>query len=361
MKIKNLLIITIIFLIGILVVNHNVYAEETTGEETKEEIKWTDTSKSEITLEENLGGAIKKVKFKINNIENAADSSDYAFMITSTSDKPSVNAEKFKNEFKSLSCDKEKKILTGDCTSYVELNQDLYLWVCQTDILKDEYKYIVEGKKLERNPLGINIFQYTFISYSSTQISFKVPCGEKTTRKVNVKVGKISDENILKNIKNNTNDSWKQLLSYAKQSKTIYNEKLTCDSAGSLLIRTGIDLEGLLEDKAYYYLYTEFDDENGKYYPVEGLTFGIADVYNELRDKPWFLRFYGDDKFQWILNEGDVEAENTSTKKVDDSTIVNKTKLPNTGAQITIIGIVAIITGFAIVFKFKYKKYKGIK
>ena len=54
MKIKNLLMLTIILFIGILVINHNVYAEDTTGEETKEEIKWTDTSKSEITLDQIL-------------------------------------------------------------------------------------------------------------------------------------------------------------------------------------------------------------------------------------------------------------------------------------------------------------------
>ena len=31
MKIKNLLMLTIILFIGILVINHNVYAEDTTG------------------------------------------------------------------------------------------------------------------------------------------------------------------------------------------------------------------------------------------------------------------------------------------------------------------------------------------
>ena len=351
MKIKNLLMLTIILFIGILVVNHNVYAEDTTGEETTEEFKWTDTSKSEITLEKKWGSI---VEFKINNVENITKITDYKFIITSTNERPEVDSEKFEI----MSCDKEKKILSGICTSYIELNQDLYLWVYQYK--EREYKYIVEGKKIERKPEGINIFSNTFITDSTTQISFNVPWDINTIRNINVKIGKISDENILRDLKNNSNDAWKQLLNYAKESQAIYNQKFMSD-VGGIDDSSKIDLNGLLEDKAYYYLYTEFDDENGKYYPVEGLTFGIADVNSSSMVQPWALDFYGGNEFQWILNEGDVNAETTPSKKEDDSTVVNKAKLPNTGVQITIIGIIAIITGFAIVFKFKYKKYNGIK
>ena len=301
------------------------------------------------------------VQFNINNIEKTEDFEDYnvRFIITDTNKKPEVNKDIFLNEFESLAYNNEKKELFGYCTSYVELNQDLYLWVCEKK--QEEFKYIIEGKKLERNPIALNIFSNTIVTCNTTQIVFNVPWDSKTNRNINVKIGKISDENILKNIKNNSNDAWKQLLSYAKASQAIYNQKLASDSSDNGIKKSKIDLSGLLEDKAYYYLYTEFDDENGKYYPVEGLTFGIADVYNNLNDKPWYIFFYGDDKFQWNLNEGDVNAETTPSKKEDDSTIVNKAKLPNTGVQVTIIGIIAIITGFAIVFKFKYKKYNGIK
>lgn len=360
MKLKKIIAILIMIISIIAVLSFNVYAEDTTGE-----LKWTDMSKSEITLEKNLN---RYVKININNIENTEEFKDYnvKFIITDTNNKPEVNKDIFLNEFKSFIYNTEKKELSGDCTSYVELNQDLYLWVCERKYINDqwEFKYLVEGKKLDRNPTELNIFSNTFIAYSDTQIVFNVPWDKNTNRNINIKIGKISDENILKSLKNNSNDAWKQLLSYAKQSKTIYNEKITSELKENVIRSNNnwkIDLKGLLEDKSYYYLYTEFDDENGKYYPIEGLTFAMANVYEDLEDKPWFLFFYGDDKFKWNLNEGNVETDNISTKKEDDSTVVNKTKLPNTGAQITIIGIIVIITGFAIVFKSKYRKYKGIK
>lgn len=361
MKIRNLLMITIVLLIGILAVNNYVYAEDTTGEETTEEFKWTDTSKAEITLEKELG---RYVNVKISNIEKNNDS-EYRFIITNTNKMPELDKEKFES-FECLNYYRDKKILVGDCTAYVELNQDLYLWVCESGVIKDslknECKYIIEGKKLERIPDSMNVFSNTFLSYNSTQIVFNIPWAKDTTRKINVKIGKITDENILKNIKNNTNDAWNQLLSYAKQSKAIYNEKLTSDPKENAISsyngNSKIDLSGLIEDKCYYFLYTQFDDENEKYYPVEGLTFALSEVYNNLPEKPWYMFFYGQDKFQWILNEGTGEVPEG---KKEDPTTATITKLPNTGVGIAMLSAISVITVIAIIFKFKCKKYRGIK
>lgn len=45
---------------------------------------------------------------------------------------------------------------------------------------------------------------------------------------------------------------------------------------------------------------------------------------------------------------------------VEDDTISSR-KLPNTGNEMTLLGIMAVLIVGSIIFHFKYKKLKGIK
>ena len=119
-----------------------------------------------------------------------------------------------------------------------------------------------------------------------------------------------------------------------------------------------------LEDKAYYYMYVVFDDENGKYYPASGLTIAKADVFTSGEHKgDWYMFFLGDEKFKW----DDFGTTQTGTATVDRNTAGTTTKakttkpksLPKTGSVAIGLVIVAMI-GIAVFFKVKNNKYRGI-
>src|SRR5699024_5469195 len=121
-------------------------------------------------------------------------------------------------------------------------------------------------------PKYANVFTATFFSNDTTQIVFSVPWGYNT-RKINLRIGKITDNSILNKIKNNNITGFEELLEYGKTQTAIYDNQLTSTKPTNSYFDNGynnnedapiIDLK--LENEAYYYVYAELDDENGKYY-----------------------------------------------------------------------------------------------
>ena len=116
-------------------------------------------------------------------------------------------------------------LYTTKLSKYSELNQDLYLWVIESSKLKEYYydtngdyianvtRFLVEGKKLDRAPLPpLNLILQSFdIGYWSsssnsdiakyTDINFNFPSATEN-RKFNIKIGRITDNAILKKIQN---------------------------------------------------------------------------------------------------------------------------------------------------------------
>ena len=139
------------------------------------------------------------------------------------------------------------------------------------------------------------------------------------------------------------------MISYAKSSNSIYNTELMTN--GDLLpvcrddSQTKIDLS--VEDGEYYYLYVDFDDESGKYYPLNpGIT--IAQASTPLGN--WYLHFLGDDNFNWkdFGNEGENQPKTDPEEgKKEDPTVAPKT-MPHTGKNIILtISIIAVIASIA--------------
>ena len=329
-------------------------SETTDGDETTEESKdnteWTDFSKAKFTLKKNNGTT---ATIEISGITPKEDSV-YDLYITSNGNKPDTKEPGF-----GLDYDKNTntlKTFSGyQIAEIVEKNQDLYVSVLELTTKGSDI--VVYGKKLDRyaEPKYNDAFFATFMTEDANQIVMNFTHSDKNDRKMQIKIGKITDTSILQKIKNND-----ALMSYAKSNNGIYNQTVDSDKksssiqfcAGSYYDRKeSINLKGL-ENKAYYYLYVKTDDENGKFVSNEAVTLAISSINSE----GYGLFFYGNERFAW---EGIGEVANTGNNDGDNNgdQTVAPSKLPQTGVGYfvaTVIGLVALV---GIVSYKQYRKY----
>lgn len=356
-KFKLILLIILVAMVSIICIATNSYAAE-----EESQLEWTDFSNAEFSLErEGTRGAT----LKISNVKENPDS-EYYVMISEN--KPVFDPEDPDTNFRYLTIhDNKGEEYVAD---EVQLNQRLNLWIVEMQYNQGNYsyKYVVDGKELTRPeyPKYANVFFATFFTDYRTQLLFNVPWGDNT-RKINLRIGKITDNSILNKIKNNDITGFEELLEYGKTQTAIYDNQLTSTTTpgGSYDHGYNIDqpLDLKLEDNAYYYVYAELDDENGKYYPVEGVTLGQAKV----SDDYWGLGVLGDNDFTWSeFGGGNGQTNNVNTPIANNITNANNTnklpsRLPKAGITVTVF---AVIIGIAIVSVVSYKKYnyyKGIK
>ena len=321
---------------------------------------------------------------KISNIIPDDENSTYYYTITANNSKPniittengSIDFTKMANVVETFIINtNDNYIYTRNLSKYTELNQDLYLWIIQEKKLPYYYynatgnhirystKLLVEGKKLDRIELPpLNLILQTFdIGYwnntttnekeNYTYIDFNFPSNTEN-RKFKLKIGKISDSAILSKIKNNDYSGIVELLSYAKSNDAVYSQDLTTTSTAYFRSDNALfDGNNLLENKAYYYIYAEFDDEEGKYYPIEGVTLGQAWLSSE--NDSWDLLAYTSSDFQW--DNFNPSTENQTENK-DNTTA--PTEIPQTGATgfILIVATALIVISIVSFRKFRYLK-----
>ena len=339
----------------------------------EETVQWTDFSNA---VYEMKNSTRITVDLYIKNVKSISGRF-YYYCITDKNQKPdikttangyiNVSNEKWQN----LSKDNDGNFIIYNMEEYVQLNQDMYLWIVEFAHTNDDIpwksQYSVLGQKLERPkyPVYAEMFFATHLTNDSTQLVFNLPTGKETKRNFTLKIGKITDKDILNGIKNNNGESWNSLLEYAKKSNAIFNKKLTTPKKMSPSYESGDGAELInlnLDNKAYYYMYVVFDDENGKYYPATGLTIAQASSYD---DGEWYLIFLGDDKFKWddfgTVQTGTATIDGTKTETTTKKTTTSSSpsKLPYTGT--TAIGLlIVVMVGTAVFFKVKNNKYKGI-
>lgn len=337
----------------------------------------------------------------------------YYLMVTSNNNEPKFatkngyfdsDANKGTYEYLSVNS-KENYLYTNNLSKYSELNQDLYIWIIQDVKLPETYydkksqyishscKFVVKGKKIDKAALPqLNVVLNSFsIGYwnstsnnssdSYTYMNFNYPTATEK-RKFNIKIGKITDSDILNKIKNNDYSGITKLLTYAKNNSSIYNQTLTTTSQAYFRSDTALfDGRKLLEHKAYYYIYVNFDSENGKYRPVEAVTLGQA--WHSSSSTSWDLWAYTSENFKWenltptytptdpdptpapTPNPTPQPTPNTQNPQTpaapnNDSTAA-KTVLPAAGATKIIIAMLIIITILVIFFHNRCNYYKGIK
>ncbi len=358
----------------------NVTTTTSTGEE--ENVQWTDFTNAEMKLEISSNEVI----LDISNIKTTSKST-YYYCITSDNKKPEVKTSRgtvdnFDDESWDLFEKRNDGCIRGRIEKYVELNQDLYLWIIESVRLENAYidenneqcfyksSYVVTGEKLTRPQLvyAEMIDSGSHLTKENDYFGFNIPATGK--RSFVLKIGKITDNNILNGIKNNKGEAWNDLLEYAKKSESVYNNRLSTnnvliynsDDSGQEVIK----LNNLENDK-YYYLYVVFDDENGKYYPASGLTIAKANVH---KDGSWYMWLVGSNEFKWDdfgVTQTEISTIDSNAKQTSKSTTTatttkktnNPKTLPYTGATTLGLVIVAMV-GTAVFFKVRNDKYKGI-
>lgn len=358
---KNKLVSIFVIVISLLCIHSVAYAVEDDGSSN---LTWTDFSKAkfEVTKKSHT------VDLSISNVTPYIGNS-YYYVITAKNTKPSINFGL--DEIRSDTIHPLSFSLPADITSYVELNQDLYLWIIERQFDEGvKYKYLVEGKKLERPeyPIYSDVFTSTMITNTDTQILFNVPWSDNHSRTINLKIGKIDDVTILNKMKNKENDAFQKLLEYSKKADTIYNQQLTSTKRNNTYehgYKDSLDLRNLIQDGSFYFMYAQLDDENGKYYPVEGITYAKADVY----DDSWYLMFLCS-MDNWNAPQNSTTTTKPTTTKPTATTptastkdtTVAKTAIPFAGNKAFIIFmIVTTLITLAVIGKVQYNKYKDIK
>lgn len=322
-------------------------------------------------------------------IPNDNKGNQYYYIITPTNSKPTLTIRSNGNvdptseniHFMNINSN-DNYIYAKDLDKYSELNQDLYLWVVQdiSSIYDEGYyneqkeyithftKFLLEGKKLVRPELPqlnqiITSFSMGFYAskdngYESkyTRIAFRFPASN-INRKFKIKIGKVTDNTILTKIKNEDYSGITQLLSYAKNNQSIYSADLTTTTENYYNNADNLfNGRELLENKAYYYIYVEFDDENGKFYPIEGVTLGQAYISNY--SNYWDIWGYTSEKFEWNDLSGTYENGEDGEDGEDDS--LSGPKLPDAGEKQILILLILGVIGIAVFLKFKNDKYKKI-
>lgn len=329
-----------------------VEPKTTTGTEDNEDGEWTDFSKAKFELKKNgTSGAI----LEITGITPKNESNYYLF-ITSNSSKPNVTSDD-KNKIYLNYNEKSKKFDYIDLAKYIELNQDVYITILEDQSYKNE-KIVLSGKKIERfaEPKYSDAFFATFMTNNADQIVTTFTHDSNNDRKIQIKIGKITDISILQKIKNQDTSGFASLLTFAKSNKGMYDKLVDANKnyytiaydagEGEQTGNSVIDLEGL-QNEEYYFLYIKTDDENGKYTSQEAVTLAQASTYE---NGDWFLFFYGHEDFEWADFE-DVEPDDDTKAPVD---------LPDTGIgkYIAIISILAIVV---IASYIQVRKLKEIK
>ena len=298
------------------------------------------------------------------NIASDEDITRHKIAITTENVEPTVDDDyQFINIFKA----DDGGYKSGSVESFLQLNyKNYYVWVYFIDYSKtgnDKYNLLnAGGTQVARiaDKLYSDVFSATFLSKNQTQIVLNVPWESMTQRNMQIKVGEINDISILNKIKNSDVNGMKELLSYAKSTtNAIYNQKVKSTMFNSYsqngyseLIDLGFDR---LKDKSYYFLYVQLDDENGKYYPVEGVTLAQSSKID--LNNYWSMIFLGSDEFSW---SGLATPEPTGDPTGTTDTSISTQGLPYTGKEsIIALAIVSVIA--SCVLFVKNEDYKDVK
>ena len=226
-------------------------------------------------------------------------------------------------------------------SKYLEKSGDIYVWIYETQIVNNvrQNKCIIEAQKIERPALkkiGTRMKCYFLNEETSTHL-FEA-YNYENARKINVKIGKVTDKSILRAIKNGETDCLQKLLDYAKNADSIYTGTVPLGRSESITNKLN-----LVNDE-YYYVYMVLDDENGKYFPVEDVSLYQALTYEKDGKTSKNLFDYLNDNFKWNLGNDDTTIDNTTATG----------KLPQTGASIVIYVAITLVIVAGVIFAIKY-------
>ena len=251
---------------------------------------------------------------------------------------------------------------------YLENSGDVYYQIVEQYVSGNYIHKIIKDGTIERPELpklGTRIKCYFFSDKTSI---YQNTTNSLRTRNVKLKIGTISDQNIINEVLTDDTKGLAKLLEYAKTANAIKEVTVPVDKSAS------ITSELPLTDKGLYYVYAVLDDENGKYYPVEDVSLYQA-IIGETIGKNLFD--YLDDNFEYKIVKTEVKegkpaeptkpAEEPAKTEEEPKEEDYKGKKTGTesenlgtqaGANLTIVYVIAIVGAISFI---SYKKYNKTK
>lgn len=260
---------------------------------------------------------------------------------------------------------------------------DVYLTILEydgkytaTDGVTPREKYkIVEGIKLARPKLESLTQRITVFPSSTETVIYDAQNSYYGELKYTVKIGRVTDQQILRDIRDGKSDCLNNLLTYAKNQQPMISKS---GLVGSPQKNAGLFQNGQFTHRAYYYGYFAVETENGKYYPLEDVM--LFQAVNSTSAHGDFLYNYLDKNFAWDLEEAPEPSKPGNEIVVPptkNNTVTNSNKptgitgnmdntkaggtIPQTGSMpmitICILAVILLAGGFAY---YQNRKYKGI-
>lgn len=349
---KKKIIITMIFMLFVILnlYQSKVYGAEegdskiTKAEETEEDKGWSD---AKVTIESSDAPWNISYQLNISNVKSESKHTYYYF----------IGDGKIQPEFSTnllrLSYNENNSVFfIANISEYLELASEQYLYVYDYYLDNDKAvnNLVLDKVKLQKpeQKQYTDVFKVTFIAKDRTQIVFaNTPWGSNTTRNIHFKVGKISNDTILKDIYDKKMNAFENLLNYAKNATAFYDKTVKSNEASSYILDGELFPDSEVSNNEYYFLYAVLENENGKYVKTEGVT--LARCYKSSINNWFSLNFYGGDSFSW------KDFTNGEPKKVEEDPTKAPWILPDTG----IINILLFVLVIAIVMvTITYRKYK---
>lgn len=352
---------------------HKKYGEET----------WTDLSNAKIEIIPKKNGSSYSYSVKIDNANLDVNSYYWIYFHNKSED---ITIDKIVGRAQVALHDGETENTITLFEHILEKNGDIYVSIAQQKSkgISNDNKILIESQKIERPDLFPVLGErvHIYFSRSNTSTYLFAPHNNKLARTIRIKVGKINDIEILKQIKENKPKALENLLSYAKKNKGSYTGTIIYDIYKTSGIAESLTSKMNLENGEYYFAYIELDDENGAYYPVEDISLYYAknttdlirypkkefvwnikeDINNSEQEEPKQEYKEEEPKQEPIENTikdttNNIEENNKQEK---EDTTKAKGVLPQTGEKAIQVIVVLMIVLAAIGY-YKYRQYKDIK
>lgn len=372
---RNKIFLLLILIVALFIIPNKVFATE---EETIEKADF-----SEATFEVKDRGTFYDLEVSNITLPTKSDGKpvevNVRFTIGNT--EPEFSS-KYGESYPGTYNEETKKIVFERAENALQLNGDVYFWIFQkddTELGAKETGSLIYSAQIKR-PIDkkfSNLINPIVLNSALTYLTVNTPMENYLKRKAQWRIGEITDNSILQAIKNNdTTNGQDKLLNYAKTSKAIYDG--TIEGSPNFAVNLNKGLQEEVKDGTYYFIYVKFDNEGGKYYPVEGVTVGVGLVPTT---QSWNIVFYGNSQFNWdnlkepdvpnkptnnVNENNDVKEDNgnknikENKNEVKDNT-TTETPLPNTGAKTVILGFIIILIVSSTILYCLNRKYSVIK
>ncbi len=387
----KIIALLICFFIGLtansVFATNTVATDDTTTDEKVEELTFTDFSKATYSLIRKDSSSTIYLEIKNVDLKTDANSKrEYIAFLTNGDEKAPIQyGTSGYLELGSLSTKaycyltSEKTDVSVHAGSKLALAGDIYLTIVEWNYAdapegtttREHYKTVVDRVKIKRpSQLALTQRIHSYFSSGNTSIiNFEnYQLGDDV--QYHVKIGRVTDNDLLRSIKNSEANCLEDLLNYAKGASAVYETNLSKQQT------EGITKNFTIIDDAYYYAYISLDTENGTYYPIEdimlyqGLVSSASNIYSLIN--------YLDADFVWNLKEETPQTNNNITINQTTNTTnttnnqptsvtgnLDNTKAPGTIPQtgsmpFTTICILAIILGVGGVAYYHNRKYQGL-